>query len=65
MELGAGSIQPLITGHTVVRLDEGERKKKQVKWQRVALEACKQCGQNVLPEVGAPSSLIRAPGMLV
>ena len=47
VELGVASIQPLITENTVVRADE----KKLQKWQRIALEACKQCGQNWLPEV--------------
>jgi len=47
VELGVASIQPLITENTVVKADE----KKLQKWQRIALEACKQCGQNWLPEV--------------
>jgi len=54
VELGVAVIQPLITAHTVARPDsEG---KKQAKWQRIALEACKQCGQNYLPEVREPLS---------
>ncbi|MFT5883224.1 MAG: 16S rRNA (uracil1498-N3)-methyltransferase [Crocinitomicaceae bacterium] len=47
VELGVASIQPLITENTVVKADD----KKLQKWQRIALEACKQCGQNWLPEV--------------
>ncbi|GAA5495474.1 ribosomal RNA small subunit methyltransferase E [Rubritalea halochordaticola] len=47
VELGVSSIQPLVTENTVVKADE----KKRQKWQRVALEACKQCGQDWLPEV--------------
>ncbi|MEO1856702.1 MAG: RsmE family RNA methyltransferase, partial [Rubritalea sp.] len=47
VELGVASIQPLITENTVVKADE----KKLQKWQRIALEACKQCGQDWLPEV--------------
>jgi 16S rRNA (uracil1498-N3)-methyltransferase len=57
VELGVGAIQPLVTEHTVVRVDGAEAARKAGKWQRVALEACKQCGQNVLPEVAAPCSL--------
>ncbi len=49
VELGVASIQPLITDNTVARPEQ--LKKKQEKWQRIALEACKQCGQNYLPEV--------------
>lgn len=52
VELGVSTIQPLITAHTVARPDA--LRKKQEKWQRIALEACKQCGQNHLPEVRKP-----------
>ena len=47
VELGVASIQPLMTENTVAKADD----KKLQKWQRIALEACKQCGQNWLPEV--------------
>ena len=56
-ELGAAEIVPLITDRTIVRLDAEEAVRKQQKWQRVALEACKQCGQNWLPRVHLPQSL--------
>jgi 16S rRNA (uracil1498-N3)-methyltransferase len=49
VELGITSIQPLITEHTIVRSEQME--KKTAKWQRIALEACKQCGQNYLPSI--------------
>ncbi len=52
VELGVNKIQPLITAHTVARPESAE--KKTHKWQRIALEACKQCGQNFLPEVAQP-----------
>lgn len=52
VELGVSAIQPLITAHTVARPEA--LAKKQMKWQRIALEACKQCGQNYLPEVKLP-----------
>jgi 16S rRNA (uracil1498-N3)-methyltransferase len=51
VELGVAAIQPLITRHTVVQVEEDEAPRKSAKWQRVALEACKQCGQDLLPEV--------------
>ena len=57
VELGVSAIQPLVTEHTVVRVEGEEAEKKRGKWQRVALEACKQCGQNVLPEVFGVGSL--------
>jgi len=54
VELGVGAIQPLITRHTVVQVDGDDATRKAAKWQRVALEACKQCGQDLLPEVAPP-----------
>jgi 16S rRNA (uracil1498-N3)-methyltransferase len=53
-ELGAAAIQPLISERTVVRLDAGEAADKQEKWQRIAIEACKQSGQNHLPKIHLP-----------
>ena len=57
VELGVDQIQPLVTEHTVVRLEDGNGAGKREKWQRVALEACKQCGRNFVPEVRAVASL--------
>ena len=56
-ELGASKIVPLLSERTVVQLGGDDLAKKQEKWQRVALEACKQCGQNWLPEVTTPVSV--------
>lgn len=50
VELGVAAIQPLITRHTIVQPGEG----KADKWRRIALEACKQCGQDTLPEIAEP-----------
>lgn len=47
VELGVTAIQPLSTDHAVVRPGEG----KEDKWQRVVLEACKQCGRSRMPKV--------------
>ena len=55
-ELGASAIAPLISKRTVVQYDSGEAKSKQAKWQAVAIEAAKQCGQNWLPAVHAPQT---------
>jgi 16S rRNA (uracil1498-N3)-methyltransferase len=55
-ELGAAAIAPLLSERTVVRGSEDEHARKQHKWQRVAVEACKQCGQNWLPKVHVPRS---------
>ena len=52
VELGVARIQPLVTQYTVVQPGEG----KADKWRRIALEACKQCGQDTLPEILEPES---------
>lgn len=55
VELGIAAIQPLVTRHTVVQPGEG----KSAKWRRIALEACKQCGQDTLPVIADPLSMDR------
>ncbi|MEP4079268.1 16S rRNA (uracil(1498)-N(3))-methyltransferase [Haloferula sp.] len=47
VELGVSEIQPLATRYAVVRPGEG----KEEKWQRIVLEACKQCGRSRVPKV--------------
>lgn len=54
VELGVERIVPLLTEHTIVRISPREAEAKRLKWQRTALEACKQCGQNTLPIVESP-----------
>jgi len=54
VELGVTRIQPLITDQGMVKFEGKEVKKKTEKWNRLALEASKQCGQNWLPEVLPP-----------
>jgi len=61
-ELGAAAIHPVLSERTVVRLDRDEAQKKQAKWQRTAVEACKQSGQNHLPEVFTPTSMAEVLG---
>jgi 16S rRNA (uracil1498-N3)-methyltransferase len=54
-EIGATHIIPLLTDRCVVKIDDPGRRRE--KWQRVALEACKQCGRNWLPVVATPQRL--------
>ena len=54
VELGVQRIIPLVTERTIVRLNAREAAAKTTKWQRTALEACKQCGVNTLPVVEVP-----------
>ena len=60
VELGATEIVPLLTQRTVVRLNASDRPERQRKWQRIAVEACKQCGQPWLPWVRTPRTLPEA-----
>lgn len=55
-ELGAAAIVPLLSERTVLQFDADEAAKKQAKWQTVAIEAAKQCGQNWLPEIQRPQT---------
>jgi 16S rRNA (uracil1498-N3)-methyltransferase len=57
VEIGAAEIVPIISDRTIVHLDSGSASQKQTKWQQIAIEAAKQCGQNWLPRVHAPKKL--------
>jgi 16S rRNA (uracil1498-N3)-methyltransferase len=57
VEIGAAEISPLISERTIVDLGPKEAEQKQTKWQQIAIEAAKQCGQNWLPQVHAPRKL--------
>ncbi len=53
-ELGAASIQPLMTERSVLRLIGERAVKKRAHWQAVATSACEQSGRNRVPEIGLP-----------
>ena len=55
-ELGAARIAPLFSDRTIVQLDVKDAEKKRDKWREIAIEACKQCGQNRVPEISEPVS---------
>lgn len=57
VEIGAAEIAPIISDRTIVRLDAEDAAQKQAKWQTIAIEAAKQCGQNWLPAVQTPRTL--------
>jgi 16S rRNA (uracil1498-N3)-methyltransferase len=57
VEIGAAEIAPILSDRTIVRLDEESAASKQAKWQTVAIEAAKQCGQNWLPQVHVPQTM--------
>jgi 16S rRNA (uracil1498-N3)-methyltransferase len=62
-ELGVNRFIPLVTRYADIKLrDEADAAKRVTRWQRIALEAAKQCGRAVVPEVEPPvnfESLIR------
>jgi 16S rRNA (uracil1498-N3)-methyltransferase len=57
VEIGAAEIAPIISDRTIVQVDSESAAQKQSKWQQIAIEAAKQCGQNWLPGVHAPRKL--------
>ena len=57
VEIGAAEIAPIISDRTIVQLDSETGLQRQSKWQQIAIEAAKQCGQNWLPRVHAPRKL--------
>src|SRR5437762_14036924 len=57
VEIGAAEIAPIISERTIVDLDKTEAQQKREKWQQVAIEAAKQCGQNWLPTVRPPEKM--------
>lgn len=57
VEIGAAEIAPLISERTIVDLDARDAEQKRAKWQQIAIEAAKQCGQNWLPTIETPRKL--------
>lgn len=58
VELGAREIVPYLSKNCVSRPDKTEKKVE--RWQKIALEAAKQCGRGYLPAVGAVVSFEQA-----
>jgi 16S rRNA (uracil1498-N3)-methyltransferase len=57
VEIGAAEIASIISDRTIVQLDSESASQKQTKWQQIAIEAAKQCGQNWVPRVHQPKKL--------
>ena len=51
VEMGAVRIVPFLSERCISRPDAKTAEKKCVRWQRIALEAAKQCGRGVVPTV--------------
>lgn len=54
VELGVNEIVPFFSKHGVVKLTEQKQSGKLVRWQRIALEAAKQCKRDIIPQVKMP-----------
>ncbi len=56
-ELGVAEIVPLISERVVPQLSARHVTAKVARWEKLAREACKQCGRSVVPRLYAPMSL--------
>jgi 16S rRNA (uracil1498-N3)-methyltransferase len=55
VELGIKRIIPVITGRTIVKFgSEKDISTKVTRWQRIALEAAKQCSRGIIPNIEHP-----------
>lgn len=61
-ELGASSIRPVAAERSVVKLAGRDAAKRREKWEHIAVEAAKQCGHLVLPEIFPISGALEAFG---
>lgn len=53
VELGVSKIVPFFSSNVIVKLDEKDRVKRQAKLQKIADEACKQCGRTDSVEIAS------------
>jgi 16S rRNA (uracil1498-N3)-methyltransferase len=64
VELGVSRVIPVLSERTIVRLDEEGAEGRSDRWQRVAVEAARQCGTPWLPAVDAPRPFAAMPPLL-
>lgn len=58
VELGTSRIIPLLTERTILKCsNQNDALQKQQRWEQIAIEACKQSGQNWLPQIERPCQL--------
>lgn len=51
VEMGVNKIVPFVSERCISRPDGKSLEKKRVRWQRIALEAAKQCGRGIVPKI--------------
>lgn len=60
-ELGIARIVPVKLSRCVVKLEsEAAEQRKTERWQKIALEAAKQCGRGIVPEIAKPMTAAEA-----
>jgi 16S rRNA (uracil1498-N3)-methyltransferase len=59
-ELGAASIRPVAAARSVVKLAAKDAERRRAKWEQASIEAAKQCGHLVLPEIFPVSDPVAA-----
>lgn len=64
-ELGVSRIFPLVTDHCNIHIKASDLRKKVERWERIALEALKQCGRRTLVEITEPMSLQESLNSLI
>jgi 16S rRNA (uracil1498-N3)-methyltransferase len=63
-ELAAEAVVPLVASRSVAKVSETKTGTKLARWQRIAAEACKQCGAAAPPAVRAPVDVEAAASSL-
>jgi len=58
VEIGATQIVPFISKNVVVKLDDKDKMKKVERWNKISVEASKQCGRSDLVEVNKVHSFL-------
>ena len=53
-ELGVGSIQPIFTSRSTIKLSLDRTKKRLIHWKQVSISACEQSGRSKIPTIKSP-----------
>jgi 16S rRNA (uracil1498-N3)-methyltransferase len=57
VELGVTAVYPIQMDHCVVQYDNAKKNTRRERWQKISVEAAKQCGRTVVPSVEPIQSL--------
>lgn len=60
VELGVTRVIPVNCCHTGVKLEQDKAGKRRDHWQKIAINACEQCGRNTVPDVDLPQDFNEA-----